>query len=66
VLVDPLRIRMPVATELGGGWTWNHRRDVTQWIDEPVTNIGDDALIGGAPGRGGGGLARCDRIWGHS
>ena len=47
VLVDPLRIRMPVATELGGSWTWNHRRDVTEWIDEPVTNIGDDALIGG-------------------
>ena len=35
VLVDPLRIRMPVATELGGSWTWNHRRDVTEWIDEP-------------------------------
>jgi hypothetical protein len=47
VLVDPLRIRMPVATELNGSWTWNHRRDVIEWIDEPVVNTGDDALIGG-------------------
>ena len=49
VLVDPLRIRMPVATELHGSWTWNHRRDVTEWVDEPVTNVGGEALIGGAP-----------------
>jgi hypothetical protein len=47
VLVDPLRIRMPVATELNGSWTWNHRRDVIEWVDEPVVNTGDDALIGG-------------------
>jgi hypothetical protein len=49
VLADPLTIRMPVATELGGSWTWNHRRDVTEWVDQPVTNIGDDALIGATP-----------------
>jgi hypothetical protein len=49
VLADPVTIRMPVATELNGSWTWNHRQDVTEWIDQPVTNIGGDALIGGAP-----------------
>jgi hypothetical protein len=47
VLVDPKTIRMPVATELAGSWTWNHRRDVNAWVDEPVTNATDDALING-------------------
>jgi len=48
VLVDPATIRMPVATELSGSWTWNHRRDVTNWLGEPVTNATDDALIASA------------------
>jgi hypothetical protein len=48
VLVDPATIRMPVATELSGSWTWNHRRDVTNWLGEPVTNATGDALIASA------------------
>ena len=40
---------MPVATELAGTWTWNHRRNVTDWIDEPVANATGDALLAGAP-----------------
>ena len=57
VLVDPLRIRMPVATELGGSWTWNHRRDVTRVDrrarDERRRRRADRRRRG----RGGGGLA---------
>ena len=45
VLVDPITVRMPVATEVGGNWSWNHRRDVTAWLDEPVTNATGDALM---------------------
>jgi hypothetical protein len=49
VLTDPKTIRMPVATEIAGSWTWNHRRDVTEWIDESVTHATGDALIAGSP-----------------
>jgi hypothetical protein len=48
VLVDPHTIRMPVATELPDTWSWNHRTDVTQWLDEPVTNATGDAIIAGS------------------
>jgi hypothetical protein len=49
VLTDPKTIRMPVATEIAGSWTWNHRRDVTEWIDESVTHATGDALSAGSP-----------------
>ena len=49
VLVDPLTIRMPVATELAGSWSWNHRRDVTEWLDEAVTNVSGSAVIRSEP-----------------
>jgi hypothetical protein len=45
VLVDPHAIRMPVAADLAGTWTWNHRRDVSAWADDPVVNATDDALM---------------------
>ena len=45
VLVDPRAIRMPVAADIAGTWTWNHRRDVTQWVDEPVVHATGDALM---------------------
>jgi hypothetical protein len=45
VLVDPGAIRMPVAADLAGTWTWNHRRDVAAWSDDPVVNATGDALM---------------------
>jgi hypothetical protein len=45
VLVDPRSIRMPVAADLAGTWTWNHRADVATWSDDPVVNATDDALM---------------------
>jgi len=45
VLVDPAAIRMPVAADLAGTWTWNHRRDVSAWSDDPVVNATGDALM---------------------
>ncbi len=45
VLLDPRSIRMPVATELGGAWSWNHRADVSSWADQPVVNAAGSALL---------------------
>jgi hypothetical protein len=45
VLVDPATIRMPVAAELNGTWTWNHRSDVIAWVDDPVVNATGDAVV---------------------
>jgi hypothetical protein len=45
VLVDPRSIRMPVGVDLAGTWTWNHRRDVAEWADDPVVNATGDALM---------------------
>ena len=45
VLVDPKTIRMPVAIDLAGTWTWNHRADVSQWVDQPVVNATEDARL---------------------
>ena len=45
VLVDPKRIRMPVASELHGTWSWCHRVDATSWKEDPVVNsLGDGEL----------------------
>jgi hypothetical protein len=45
VLVDPRTVRMPVATELGGRWSWSHRTDVSAWTDQPVVNATGDAMM---------------------
>jgi hypothetical protein len=45
VLVQPQKIRMPVATEMQGTWSWDHRSDVTTWAEDPVTNATADALL---------------------
>ena len=45
VLVDPKRIRMPVAGEAHGSWSWSHRTDVTRWADDPVVNSTSDANL---------------------
>jgi hypothetical protein len=52
VLVDPKRIRMPVATELAGTWTWDARADVSNWKEDPVINATTDAILPPDPARG--------------
>ncbi len=45
VLVDPKSIRMPIAAELNGTWTWDHRTDVITWANDVVTNATQDAIL---------------------
>ena len=52
VMVDPKRIRMPVATDIQGTWSWSHRQDATTWADDPVVNSGGDAQIPADPSEG--------------
>ena len=52
VLVDPKLIRMPVAADIRGTWSWSHRSTATTWADEPVTNSTADARIPPDPSQG--------------
>jgi len=45
VLVDPKKVRMPVAVDLHGTWSWDHRTDVTTWENLPVAHATQDALF---------------------
>ena len=45
LLVDPKRVRMPVATEIAGTWSWDHRADISKWQEDPIINSTDDAII---------------------
>ena len=45
VLVDPKRIRMPVASELHGTWSWCHRVDATTWQEDAVVNASGDGEL---------------------
>lgn len=45
VLIDPKNVRMPVAAELNGSWSWDHRKDVTTWENLPVTHATQEALF---------------------
>jgi hypothetical protein len=52
LLVDPKRIRMPVASEIKGTWSWDHRSDVSTWTEDPVTNSTADPIIPPDPAEG--------------
>ncbi len=45
VLRDPREVKMPIAAEVGGAWTWTHRSDVDVWAEEPVSHDGGDAIL---------------------
>ena len=49
VLVDPNGLRMPVARDIGGTWSWQSRADVGTWTSEPITNATGEAAL--SPGR---------------
>ena len=52
VLVDPKRIRMPVAREIEGTWSWDHRADLSTWAEDKVINSNGDAMIPADPAKG--------------
>jgi hypothetical protein len=45
VLVDPQRIRMPLATDINGTWSWDYRSDASTWVELPVQNATQDAIL---------------------
>ena len=45
VLVDPQHIRMPLATDINGTWSWDYRSDPITWTEQPATNATDDAIL---------------------
>ena len=52
VLVDPKLIRMPVASDIRGTWSWSHRSDASTWASDPVTNSLGDARMPPDPSQG--------------
>jgi hypothetical protein len=52
VLVDAKRIRMPVASELHGTWSWCHRVTPTTWQEDEVINASKDAQLPTSPVQG--------------
>jgi len=52
VLVDPKLIRMPVASDIRGTWSWSHRSDASTWADAPVINSLGDARMPPDPSEG--------------
>ncbi len=45
VLVDPKTIKMPVAVESFGSWSWDHRTSITAWGEDKVVNATQDAIL---------------------
>ena len=58
VLVDPQRIRMPIATDIRGTWSWDYRADTNTWAEVPITNATQDALLPPDPPSGAEGWIR--------
>jgi hypothetical protein len=45
LLVDPNAVRMPVARDLGGIWSWVSRTGPGSWASQPVTHTSGDAVL---------------------
>jgi len=52
LLVDPARIRMPLATDIAGTWSWDYRSDANTWTEANVTNATQDAILPPDPASG--------------
>jgi len=52
VLVDAKRVRMPVASEIKGTWSWCHRVAPTSWQEDEVVNSRSDAQLPTSPVEG--------------
>ena len=51
-VVDPKRIRMPVANDLHGSWSWDHRIDITTWAEDKVITSAGAATMSDDPAKG--------------
>jgi hypothetical protein len=49
VLVDPKQIRLPIAADIAGTWTWTHKADVATWVEDQVTHATQDARLSDDP-----------------
>jgi hypothetical protein len=49
VLTDPETIRMPLPSEISGGWSWIRRTGVTVWQEDAVVDATQDAMLGKTP-----------------
>ncbi|MGH9057142.1 MAG: hypothetical protein ACRDYY_14965 [Acidimicrobiales bacterium] len=49
VLVDPKQVALPLAKDLAGTWTWDHRSDVVQWADDSVVDAGKPSGLSSTP-----------------
>jgi hypothetical protein len=58
VLVDPKTVRMPVASDIAGTWSWDHRKDVSSWVEEDITAATGEALLHDDPVAGSEGWLR--------
>lgn len=45
LLVDPKRIRMPIPRDIQGTWSWDYRADANTWVELPITDATQDALL---------------------
>jgi hypothetical protein len=52
VLRDPDTLRMPIATDIAGTWTWNYKADVARWVEEQILNASHDAFLDDTPAEG--------------
>jgi hypothetical protein len=49
---------MPIAHDIDGTWSWDHRTDVNTWANSPVTHATQDALLDPDPPEGSEGWLR--------
>jgi hypothetical protein len=49
VLVDPKQVALPLAKDLAGTWTWDHRTDVVQWADDSIVDAGKASGLSATP-----------------
>jgi hypothetical protein len=49
VLADPKQMALPLARDLAGSWTWDHRTDVVDWADDPVIDAGKASGLSATP-----------------
>ncbi|MGH9115350.1 MAG: hypothetical protein ACRDWW_05910, partial [Acidimicrobiales bacterium] len=49
VLADPKQMALPLARDLAGSWTWDHRTDVVDWVDDPVIDAGKASGLSATP-----------------
>ena len=49
VLADPKQIALPLARDLAGSWSWDHRTDIVDWADDAVIDAGKASGLSATP-----------------